>query len=36
MAVYFKPIGADEMLLIKDGVVWAKEVEVLKLKKEII
>jgi hypothetical protein len=32
LAVHVEPVGANEMLLVKHGVVRAQEVEVLELK----
>ena len=31
LAVHIEPVGADEVLLVEDGVVGAEEVEVLEL-----
>ena len=32
VAVHLEPVGADQVLLVKHGVVGTEEVEVLKLK----
>ena len=36
VAVHLEPVGADEVLLVKHGVIRAEEVEILELKKKKI
>jgi hypothetical protein len=34
VAVHLEPVGADQMLLVKHGVIRTQEVEILELKKK--
>jgi hypothetical protein len=36
VTVHLEPVGADEVLLVEDGVVRAEEVEILELKERLI
>ena len=35
LAVHVEPVGADEVLLVEDCVVWTQEMEVLELKQGV-
>ena len=36
VTVHLEPVGADEVLLVEDSVVGAKEVEILELKIKVL